>query len=53
MFNGRRGYVMMTLTAAQCRADYRTLPYVSKPDAPVKAHSSWIVENNKLGVCKA
>jgi alkaline phosphatase D len=50
MYNGRRGYVMMTLTDAQCRADYRLVPYVTKPGAPVQTHSSWLVENSRRGV---
>lgn len=53
MFNGRRGYVMVSLNQDQCRADYRIVPYVSKPGAPVQTHSSWIVENNRRGVQKA
>lgn len=52
MYNGRRGYVLITLRADQCRADYRIMPYVSRPSAPVRTHSSWIVENNRRGVQK-
>ena len=52
MYNGRRGYVLVTLSAEQCRADYRIVPYVSRPGAPVRTHSSWIVENNQRGVQK-
>ncbi len=53
MFNARRGYVLMTLTKAECRADYRIVPYVSRPGAPIATHSSWIVENGRCGVRKA
>jgi alkaline phosphatase D len=52
MFNGQRGYVNITLDAAQCCADYRIMDYVTKPDAPVRTHSSWIVENGRPGVRK-
>ncbi len=52
MFNGQRGYVMITLNAAQCRADYRVVPFVTKPGAPIGTHSSWVVENNRRGVQK-
>ncbi len=52
-FNGQRGYVNLTLTPAQCRADYRVVPFVTKPGAPVHTHSSWVVENNRRGVQKA
>jgi len=53
MFNGQRGYVMITLNDKQCRADYRVVPFVTKPGAPIRTHSSWIVEDKKLGVQKA
>lgn len=53
MFNARRGFVMMTLDNKQCRADYRTVPFVTKPGAPASTHSSWIVENDRRGVQKA
>jgi alkaline phosphatase D len=52
MFNGQRGYMLLTLTAAQCRADYRIVPYITRRGAPVRTHSSWAVENNQLGVHK-
>ncbi len=42
-FNNRRGYVRVTLTPARWRADYRVVPYVSKPDAPIETRSSWTV----------
>ncbi len=53
MYNSRRGYVMVTVDQAQCRADYRIVPFVTKPGAPIKTHSSWIVEHNRRGVQKA
>ena len=53
MFNGQRGYVMVTLSDTQCRADYRVLPFVTKPGAPIRTHSSWLVENGHRGVQKA
>ena len=53
MFNARRGYVKVSLSQQQCQADYRVLPYVSKPGAPIATHSSWVVENGQLGVRKA
>ena len=33
-YNGRRGYVRLTLQADQLRADYLTLPWVTRPGAP-------------------
>src|SRR5215831_2858235 len=52
MFNGRRGYVLITVNQSQCRADYRIVPYVTKPGAPLQTHSSWVVEHNRRGVQK-
>lgn len=48
--NARRGYVLCTIGADQCRADYRVLPYVSKPDAPIATVSSWIAVRGTAGV---
>ena len=53
MFNARRGYVNVSLSRDQCRADYRVVPYVTRPGAPVSTHSSWVVENGRLGVRRA
>ena len=53
MFNGQRGYVIVTLSETQCRADYRIVPFVTKAGAPIRTHSSWVVENNRLGVERA
>jgi len=52
MYNGRRGYVTLTLDKAQCRADYRAVEYVTRPGGPVRTHSSWVVENDVRGVKK-
>jgi alkaline phosphatase D len=49
-FNGRRGYVRVQLTQKTCTADYRVLPYVTKPGAPVATRASFIVENGRRGV---
>ncbi len=41
-FNGQRGYVRCTLTPEQWRADYRVVPYVSQPGAPVYTRASFV-----------
>jgi len=51
-FNARRGYVRCELTPAHYRADYRIVPFVTKPGAPVETRTSWTVENGRLGVQK-
>jgi alkaline phosphatase D len=53
MYNNRRGYMLLTLDQAQCRTEYRTVEYVTKPGAPIRTQSSWIVENGRRGVQKA
>ncbi|MEO5923395.1 MAG: alkaline phosphatase D family protein [Bryobacteraceae bacterium] len=53
MYNNRRGYMLLTLDQKQCRADYRTVEYVTRPGAPIRTHSTWMVENGQLGVKKA
>ena len=42
-FNDRRGYVRCVITPKQLRADFRVLPYVSRPDAPVQTAASFVV----------
>jgi alkaline phosphatase D len=41
-FNGQRGYVRCTLTPEEWRADYRVVPYVSQPGAPVYTRASFV-----------
>ncbi|HVU23415.1 MAG TPA: alkaline phosphatase D family protein [Opitutus sp.] len=43
-FNGERGYVRCEVTAREWRADYRTVPYVSRRGAPVATRASFVVE---------
>ncbi len=52
-YNARRGYVRVTMTPDACRADYRLLPFVSKPDAPVETRASFVVEHGRKGVQRA
>jgi len=44
-FNNQRGYVRCTLTPEEFRADYRVLPYVKRPGAPVRTAASFVIEN--------
>ena len=48
--NARRGYVSCTVTPDEWRAAYRTVPFVSKPDAPLETPSQWISKHGKPGV---
>ena len=42
-FNARRGYVRTRITTDELRADFRVLPYVSRPGAPVATAASFVV----------
>ena len=46
-FNGERGYVRCELTPKTWRADYRTVPFVTKPDAPLQTRASFVVESGR------
>jgi alkaline phosphatase D len=48
--NSRRGYVVCEFAANDCKATYRTVPFVTKPDAPVQTASRWRVEHGRAGV---
>ncbi len=42
-FSGRRGYVRARFTADEMKADFRVLPYVSRPGAVVRTGASFVV----------
>ena len=44
-FNDRRGYVRCRLTPDAWQTDYRVLPYVKQPGAPITTRASFVVEN--------
>lgn len=41
-YDGRRGYVLLTLDQRQLRADYRTVDVVTRPGAPVTTAASFV-----------
>ncbi|MFC7220056.1 alkaline phosphatase D family protein [Streptomyces polyrhachis] len=41
-YTARRGYLKVTLDREQARADYRTIPYVNAPGAPLATAASFI-----------
>ncbi|MDQ4033882.1 MAG: alkaline phosphatase, partial [Actinomycetota bacterium] len=49
-FNNRRGYVRTRFTAQEMRADFRVLPYVSRPGAPVQTRASFVVPDRTPGL---
>jgi alkaline phosphatase D len=52
-FSARRGYVRITATPATLHADYRVVPFVSRPGAPIETRASFVVENGKPGAQRA
>jgi alkaline phosphatase D len=49
-YDGRRGYVMLTLDQRQLRADYRTVDMITKPGAPVSTAASFISRAGRPGL---
>jgi alkaline phosphatase D len=47
--NSQRGYVSCRVTPDGWRSDYRVLPYVSRPGAPLETAGSFVVEAGKPG----
>ena len=49
-YNGRRGYVTVTLDGEQARADFRTVSAVTTPGAPVTTAASFVTEAGNPGL---
>ncbi|MFG2795638.1 alkaline phosphatase D family protein [Streptomyces pseudovenezuelae] len=52
-YNGRRGYVRVTLDRQQARADFRTVSAVTTPGAPVATAASFVTEAGNPGLTPA
>jgi len=52
-FNGQRGYVRVNVNRERWQSDYRVLPYVTQPGAPVSTRASYVVEDRVPGVQEA
>ncbi|MFG2358583.1 alkaline phosphatase D family protein [Streptomyces sp. NPDC048521] len=52
-YNGRRGYATVALDRQQARADFRTVPYVTRPGAPVTTAASFVTEAGNPGLTPA
>ena len=48
--SNQRGYVRARLDERSMQVDYRVLPYVSRPGAPVSTRASFVVEDRRPGV---
>lgn len=49
-YNGRRGYVTVTLDRGQARADYKTVSAVTTPGAPLTTAASFVTEAGNPGL---
>jgi alkaline phosphatase D len=49
-YNGRRGYVRATVTKGAWTSDYRTVPFVTRPDAPIETKGTFVVHDATMGV---
>jgi alkaline phosphatase D len=47
--NGQRGYVRCDVAPQRWRTDFRTVPYVSRPGAPVSTRASFVVRAGRPG----
>jgi alkaline phosphatase D len=50
--NSRRGYVRCELTPDTWRSDYRMVPFVSTPGAPISTAATYVVERGRPGAMR-
>ncbi|HJU66221.1 MAG TPA: alkaline phosphatase D family protein [Gemmatimonadaceae bacterium] len=48
--DARRGYVSCTVTPETWRAEYRTVAFVTRPDAPIETASRWKLTHGQPGI---
>ena len=51
-YNNQRGYIRCTATPESFQADYRVVPYVTRPGAPITTRASFLMEKGKPGLQK-
>ena len=49
-FENRRGYYTSTVNAQQWTTEYRSVPFVTKPGAPIETPSRWRTMHGKAGI---
>lgn len=49
-YNGRRGYVTVALGEHEARADFKTVPAVTTPGAPITTAASFVTAVGKQGL---
>ena len=48
--HARRGYIACTVTPETWRAEYRTVAFVTRPDAPLETSGRWRIVRGRAGV---
>ncbi len=48
-FNGQRGYVRCRLSRRRWVSDFRVLPFVTRPGAPISTRARFVIENGRPG----
>jgi alkaline phosphatase D len=48
--NAQRGYVKCSVTDREWRSDYKVVPQVTTPDAPIATRASFVVEHDRPGL---
>jgi alkaline phosphatase D len=49
-YNNQRGYVRTTITGDSMAADFRVVPYVTRPGAPVHTRATFVIEDRVPGL---
>jgi alkaline phosphatase D len=52
-YNAERGYVCCELTPGRWKTDYKTVPFVSRPNAPLNVRASFVVESGRSELHRA
>ena len=48
-YNGRRGYVSCKVSPDEMRAEFKVLPFVSRPGAPIQTRATFVMKNGVPG----
>ena len=51
--NSQRGYLLTRFDATSARADFRVVPYVDRPGAPIATRASFTVSAGEVGLHRA
>ena len=51
-FNNQRGYVRCEVTPERWQTEYRVLPFVTRPGAPIGTRATFVVEDGRPGAVR-